>query len=1427
MKTFEYSCAAAILFICCLFALSFPGYALNPNKQLNQYVHDSWSIDEGLPQNIVNVITQTRDGYLWFGTYEGFVRFDGVHFEVFDKRRVKEMSSNVVLVLHEDRRGNLWIGTDSGLLRFNRKTGTITAYSKRLGVVTRRIFSICEDLEDNLWVGTRSRGLFHFNVKDGTFTTYNTGQGLASNRINAIHRDTDGILWLGTAAGLNRLNKKTGVFPTYTTRHGLANDFVNDIHEDRAGNLWCGTEDGLSRLDRKTGVFTSYNSQQGLANSHVACIHEDRDGNLWVGTHHGGLKRFNKKAGTFESYSVPQGLTHSNVVSIYEDREGSLWIGTMGGLDRLKDGIFTSYNTQNGLSDDIVLSVHEDREGNLWLGNNFGLDCFNRNNGNISFHKMGSSPIVGLLGNDKSQELWVLFYDGSLELYSIRDGALTNLHFPTTLGPIKTIHEDIAMGYLWLGTHDRGLLRFNRKNGKFSVYNDRQGLSHSYIRHIFRDRADNMWIGVGEGGLSRLDKKTGTFTTFGSQQGWSPSNIYDFYEDSDGSLWIGTVDGLVRLKNGTFKRITDQDGLFENQVFRILADDGSNFWMNCNKGIFRANKKELDDFCDGKIKKIQCLSYDKKDGMLDRECNGGYYIAGCKSRDGKFWFPTMNGVAMVDPNSIKLNRLPPPVVIEHVTADELELKSAFLKNSNGVSIPPGKKSFEIRYTALSLLIPERVRFKYKLEGFDSHWLDVGTRRTAYYSKLPPGNYTFQVKACNNDGIWNDTGASFSFRLEPHFYQTWWFDTLCVLLTGLLIFFLYRMRVRQLKARGVELTVLVDEKTNALKLAKDEAVHALAETRRAHDLLKIAKESVEIARVDAEKAKDIAEQANRAKSEFLANMSHEIRTPMNAILGFSSILEDEISEEKHVKFLEAISSSGKTLMGLINDILDLSKIEAGKMELQHEPENIAAIFREIELIFSLKTSEKGLDFSVEVSDDIPTALLLDGLRVRQVLINMVGNAVKFTGAGFIKLSAQVEKRGCRVSTGGTGFKIDDSAGSAGKGENVDTGDSAGSAGKGENVDTGDSAGSAGKGENVDTSDAGASVDTVDTVGTVDIVDLRIDIRDTGIGIPLSQQENIFEAFQQQEGQLANKFGGTGLGLAITRRLVEIMGGEVSVHSEEGQGCTFSVFLKDIVVTGDAKKSSVGEPIDLDAVVFEKAVLLVVDDKELNRRLLVQFLDVPAFEIIEAQNGKEAVERARQFRPDLVLMDVKMPVMDGVEATRILKNNPDLKSIPIIVITASAFGEQLLEIRQAGGDCHLRKPVGKQELYRQLMRFLPYSEKDTPKSPGTAAHPEPGASLKDTPIPEETVAKLPELLACLKGDLGEQYLRVKERVILDEIERFAMAIQELGREYELTILENWGDRLLHDLQAYDINKLNVTLESFPQLIEEVQKEVPKVN
>ncbi len=756
-----------------------PALGLDPGRDLSHFSHQIWSTENGLPQNTVHAITQTADGFIWIATEEGLARFDGFSFTVFDKQNTPQFKSNDVRALSEDRHGVLWIGTVDGLVQLQK--GKFITFDMPRGSPGNKIESIFEDRQGNLWVAT-SAGLSR--IKEGAITTFTSEEGLPSNSVQAVFEDRQGTIWAGASRGASEF--RDGRFINFSLPVEVANSGVTAIISDKDGRLWFGTPTGLTCFD--SGRFQTYTTRDGLPNDRITSLRLDTQGSLWIGTA-AGLARY--RDNHFAVFHAGEGLSSSIILSIFEDREASVWIGSeSGGLHLLKDKKFTTYSTKDGLASDLVKSIYEDRKGNIWIGTNGGgLSLFKGNKFTTYTTKDGlSSDVVLALYDDDDGNLWVGTPDG---LNRFRGGKFTTYTSAEGLSNdfVRSIYAD-HQGNLWVGTRG-GLNRF--KDGVFKIYTTADGLSNDFVGTILEDSRGSLWIGT-LGGLSKFQDEQ--FTTYTTKDGLASDVVLSLYEDRDGILWIGTNgSGLNRLKDGRFTAYTTKNGLLDDVVYRILEDVRANLWLSSNKGIFRVKKKELDDFAGGKIESITPVVYGTADGMITRECSGGGHPSGWQSSDGKLWFSTIKGVAMIDPEKIKINEQPPPVAFEQVRIDD-----QVVDNSQGIELPPGKARFEFSYAGLSFIAPEKVRFKYMLEGFDKDWVEGGTRRTAYYTNLPAGNYRFRVIASNNDGVWNQTGASFDLYLKPHFYQTYWFYAACLLGVTFLIWQLYRLRVRQVESR---------------------------------------------------------------------------------------------------------------------------------------------------------------------------------------------------------------------------------------------------------------------------------------------------------------------------------------------------------------------------------------------------------------------------------------------------------------------------------------------------------------------------------------------------------------------------------------------------------------------------------------------------
>ncbi len=769
-----------------LIGFCFTSYAfgLDPAKAITQYSHEIWQSEQGLPVSVVASVLQTSSGYLWFGTEEGLVRFDGIHFKVFDRTNTKEITVQSVVALCEDHQKNLWIGTyGGGLLRM--KNDQFQAFTTHEGLSNDQVTSIYEDRKGNLWIGTDGGGLNFF--KDGKFSIYTTQNGLVDNSVYSLYEDSHGILWIGTRGGLNLF--QDGKIKSLSTPEVSFKQTVRSIAADRSGNILIGTSAGLYVI--KNQQITTYTTNDGLPTNKIWVVKGDRNGCIWIGTYGGGLARL--VDGKINILSQKEGLSNNFVQAIYEDIEGGLWIGTNGGgLNYLKYSKFTSFTTKEGLSDDFIWSIYEDSAGIIWIGTDSGgLNKYS--NGKFSHlttaNGLASNRIFALF-EDRDGNLWMgahlaglnRFNGGKIEVFTKQDGVASDL--------VMSIYQDHS-GDIWIGTSE-GLNKYS--NGKFTTFTTKDGLGSDRIRPIV-ETSDGLWIGT-RNGLNLY--KDGKFIIYNTINGLSSNFITCLYNDDHGNLWIGTGDGgLIRYKDKKFINYTTQIGLFDDVIFQILDDRQGRLWMSCNKGVFTVRIQDLDDFASGKIKKIESIAYGTADGMKSRECNGGPQPAGWRTRDGKLWFPTLKGIAVIDPNHLEINTRPPAVHIEDVIIDDRPLLNSLVNSAETIVMPPGKGKLEFHYAGLSFLAPSKVRYKYKLGGFDEGWIEADARRVAYYTNIPPGKYTFHVIACNNDGVWNESGAALRLTLQPHFYQSPWFYSLGMMSLFAIAWAIHRYRIARL------------------------------------------------------------------------------------------------------------------------------------------------------------------------------------------------------------------------------------------------------------------------------------------------------------------------------------------------------------------------------------------------------------------------------------------------------------------------------------------------------------------------------------------------------------------------------------------------------------------------------------------------------
>ncbi|MCP5103303.1 MAG: helix-turn-helix domain-containing protein, partial [bacterium] len=803
----------------------------NP-QPAGQYTFHHLTTKNGLPQNTIYTITQDEDSYIWIGTDQGLVRFDGSKFQHFNKANTQHIKNNSITALFTAHDGTLWVGTfGGGVTLYDYKSNTFSSYSSQNGLANDFIWAITQDRENNIWLGTVGGGLIRFNEK--RFKSFTTKNGLSDNIVNTILQDHKGNLWIGTENGLNQLEPgnpgNTPEFKVYTTKHGLADNKVMSLLEDRRGVLWIGTINGLTAI--KSRHTATYTTRHGLSNNLVRSIHEDREGNIWAATD-GGLdrisrkNRFSRSEMKIDSFDMGDRHSGNSLMRIFEDREGNLWIGSSGqGLTVLHRRKLLTYTKENGLAQDYIKAIFQDQNNALWIGTNGGglnrvkdekIRVFNTQNGL-------AGNFVNSICSGADKNIWIgtnkgltLYEPGgeNFTTYTVKDGLASD--------SIRVLYEDHS-GALWIGTYGGGLNRFNKNDKTFRTFSTGHGLSNNFVLSITEDKDHNLWVGTNKG-LNLV--KENTIKSYTKKDGLSDHTIYDIYADSRGVLWIATNGGgLNRFNEGQFSHYTTEAGLLSNVIYRIIRDNKGNLWMSSNKGIFSVSIRELEHMAKSDRSYLNCRYFGEEDGMKSAVCTGGFQPAGIKTKSGHLYFPTIKGIVVVDPGSDTFNTVEPPVFIERIVVDGVTRAKRVKRISNSSTIasmfqniddtlvlPPGTNEIKITFAALSFTAPRKVKFRYRLKGHDAKWIETHSREQVVYSNLPPGQYTFEVTACNDDGLWNSKRTAAVFIISPPFHHTLGFYLLLASVLTLAGLWLYRLPERRSRKKAEE-----DEKYRASTL----------------------------------------------------------------------------------------------------------------------------------------------------------------------------------------------------------------------------------------------------------------------------------------------------------------------------------------------------------------------------------------------------------------------------------------------------------------------------------------------------------------------------------------------------------------------------------------------------------------------------------
>lgn len=786
---------------------------LDPDKSIDQYLTDRWETADGIPSNTVYCISQTPEGYLWIGTSRGLARFDGIKFKILRFARSEKRYSQEIRDLFVDRQGFLWIGGAGGLTLYRCPDCRFKNYTQADGITRDGIRHLQDDIKGNLWISFTSSYVNRFSR--GEFTAYDASHGLRGKKVNAIVEDRQGNLLFGTReCGI--FTYREGKFFEFPVS-GLANVLIITMYEEEDGDFWIGTNRGLFKVDLPTGQSPGrFTLRDGLKSDYITSIAEDSENNLWIGTVKG-LNRLGKKTAggmRFES------LAGSYIINcIFEDREKSLWIGTNdSGIIRLKDAKFMSYAPLDRYQEEIPFSLFEDPQGDIWIGTVSGRLFRSRDSGlwgPVEIPELSGTGIAAIAG-DAPGDLWLgtvgrgvihLKNDHAVR-YSTREGLADNL--------VTSIYRD-RQDNLWFSTFD-GVSVFCHDDRIIESLNERTGLSGKVVHFVCEDSARNIWIAA-DNGITVLEKGK---ISRGSMEYLLPDTVVTcIYEDPsvpvDGGrvYWIATNGGGLKrlsLKNGRYGdpfSFTVDQGMTTNFIYQFLEDSHGNFWLMSDSGILRVSKSELNFLADGGLNEVNCTAFGIADGIKSLEFYNMFSRnSALKSANGEFWFITKKGISIFNPDKIRLNKTPPPVVIQAVVFDQRPVPPY---PDTGAVPGQGIKEVSFLFTAPTFLSPEKIRFRYRLEGLDREWnfLHPGQERVARYRNLAPGTYTFRVTASNAEGVWNQTGAYRSITLKPFFHETLLFRIFVLLifiavLAGVLWFFKRHPHKTRTKYRGSHL-----------------------------------------------------------------------------------------------------------------------------------------------------------------------------------------------------------------------------------------------------------------------------------------------------------------------------------------------------------------------------------------------------------------------------------------------------------------------------------------------------------------------------------------------------------------------------------------------------------------------------------------------
>lgn len=1265
---------------------------------------------------------QDSDGFLWIGSQEGLARYDGygLTFYAHVPFDSTSLSDNWVSAIQEDKNGNLWVGTRGGALNcFNRRIEKFTRFlqgpSGSTSIHCKNVSSLVVDEDGTLWIGTQEQGLLHMSI-DGSgnarydtydfSTAHDARQKERDNAVWSLLKDSNGRLWIGTFEnGLVCLDVATDERSHY--KHdphdpsSLSSNSVSSLCEDDSGNIWIGTGNavldirgrGLARFDRSRRSFTSFMHDPldsgSIPSNSVNALLIDHTNTLWIGTYDNGL--YSVPLEHLDGRSEPvftkrEDLGGYMIYTVYEDRPGNIWIGLLAMHVCKLEGQQTPFmwyrhipGNPHSLRSNAVACIHADRKDRIWFGYNYsGLTRFEPRTGTYRHYAHDPASAASLSSNrvnaicdDGDGMMWIGTYDRGIAILNPSDESFTHIRaapddpFGLRSDNIKFLLASRS-GDIWVSTLSEGLQLYDRERKRFtSVDIDTSTSDDEKTSMLYEDHQGSLWVGTTNNGLYGVKVSDGRLVTVrhyahdpedrnSLSQNYAVDIIRSTVSDTN-ALWIATTVGLNKLdlSTGTFTHYFRKDGLPQDLVLKLLEDRVGNIWASTTY-----------DLCVYDVTRGTFSTYGKDDG-LPLSGFAGSRQNSAVTRDGQLLFGAAYGVLGFHPEKALANPAMPRIVLTDfkIWHEHAPLDTA-IQFKRVLTLDHDQNTFSFEFSDLNLTRVKRNQFAYTLDGLHNEWITIGKARVVSFTNADPGTYVFRVGGTTDGSVLTGGATALLIIVTPPWWKTVWAYGAYVLIIGTLLSAIYRARMRRV--------VL------------------------AHQL--------QLEQLETAKMRDV----DRMRSRFFANISHEFRTPLTLILGPVAKWRERAHEQDEEKDLGVAVRNAKRLLRLVNQLLDLSKLEAGALKLRASRMNIVALARAIALSFETSDGSRGVALHVEAEEEF-IEVFCDKEMVEKILGNLLSNAFKFTPKGGT-VTCRVKRTAVPSARGMTHVA-------------------------------------------------------------------EINVIDTGIGIPHEHVEKIFDRFYQVDGSQTREHEGSGIGLALVKELVELHHGTIRVQSEIGRGTTFSVqlplgraHLKDDeivevpadggsaaqgpevnVVQGDAGETEKG--VTSTAVKGDKPIVLVVEDNAEVRAYARDYL-LSAYQVIEARDGEEGIEKAREIIPDLVISDVMMPKKDGYEVCRTLKSDVTTSHVPVILLTAKAGSENKIEGLETGADDYLIKPFDPKELLVRVKNLIDLRRKlrerftiSAPLRPGEVAV----TSMDD--------AFLSRVMAAVERHMGNEHLRIE--------------------------------------------------------------------